>query len=273
MEIEVSAIIPTYNEETCIDECLQSICNQTHHSYEVIVVDDGSTDKTVERSRQHPTTLLLQKHQGPAVARNFGAQHSTGKILVFLDADMTFEPNFLEKLVQPILEKKTVGTFTKEEYVANVDNKWANCWTQNDHLPPGHRIFPEAPDECEVFRAILREEFFIAGGYDNLGYFDDHSISKKLGKKATAAAGAICYHNNPGTLKEVFSSAKWIGKGEFKKDVAAFRRHDLLASLRSGMRISRQNSDYHFLIFKVIYDLGMSTGMLRRLLSPQQHTK
>lgn len=273
MTMKLSVIIPVFNEEAYIDGCLGSICSQTYPPHEVIVIDDGSNDATVEYIHKYPVTLLLQSHQGPANARNYGANQSSGEILVFLDADMTFEQDFLEKLVQPILKGKAIGTFTKEEYVANTENRWANFWTLNDGLPQGHRLFSNTPDETPVFRAIIRQEFFQVGGYDNLGYGEDSSIANKLGKRATAAPGAVCYHNNPGSLKEVFQSAQWIGKGHQNAELMVFRKFFLLNSIRSGTRISRQTGDYYFLVFKLIYDLGISWGMLKRGVLRNNHAK
>ena len=95
-EPEVSVIIPAYNEEQYIGACLESLLNQTHPSYEAIVVDDGSTDRTVEVIRSfNGVRLLRQDHSGPGGAYNLGAQHARGDILVFVDAGMTFVPDFI----------------------------------------------------------------------------------------------------------------------------------------------------------------------------------
>jgi glycosyltransferase involved in cell wall biosynthesis len=109
----VSIVIPAYNEERYLPECLQSLKEQTHTPVEVIVVDDGSTDKTKEVVRKFGYTLLSQDHKGPGVARNYGARHATSAIVAFLDADMYYDKYYIEHLIRPILENKAIGTFNK----------------------------------------------------------------------------------------------------------------------------------------------------------------
>src|SRR5260221_8684035 len=102
--MKISVIIPTYNEEKVIGECLSSLQKQTEKNFEVVIVDDGSTDSTISelsnRSKNLRIKILEQKHQGPAMARNLGVKNAQGEILVFLDADMTFDSNFLRKLIE-----------------------------------------------------------------------------------------------------------------------------------------------------------------------------
>ena len=96
----VSVIIPAYNEENTIESCLNSLLNQTigKESYEVIVVDDGSTDSTSEIIKRYPVKLFRQGNSGPATARNLGAKNSSGEIILFTDADCVAEPNWIEEM-------------------------------------------------------------------------------------------------------------------------------------------------------------------------------
>lgn len=135
--MKISIIIPTYNEERVILNCLNSLQEQGYKDFEVIVVDDGSTDKTVDhikifKTERFKLTFLSQGHKGPGAARNLAAKNASGDILVFLDADMTFDTEFLEELVKPIVSGKTKGTFSKNEHVSNWDNVWARCWNINE---------------------------------------------------------------------------------------------------------------------------------------------
>src|SRR5574340_25507 len=197
--MRISVIIPVYNEAKVIGNCLASLEKQTLASdMEIIVVDDGSTDGSSKVAALH------QEHLGPGAARNLGAKQAKGDILVFVDADMEFEPDFLEKLISPILKKKTIGTFSKEEFLLNKDNPWARFWNQNLGKPPLRMLPSDYPETAPVFRALLKTKFAEAGGFDtNVGYTDDWSISRKLGVLASAAPGAKFYHRNPDTLKEV----------------------------------------------------------------------
>src|SRR3989344_8477717 len=128
--MKVSVIIPVYNEEKVIQYCLESLKNQTFRDMEIIVVDDGSTDRTQELVKG--VMLLIQDHKGPGEARNFGAKQAKGEILVFVDADMTFDKDFIKELIKPIITEKSKGTFSKDEKVSNWDNIWAKCWNINE---------------------------------------------------------------------------------------------------------------------------------------------
>jgi glycosyltransferase involved in cell wall biosynthesis len=101
----VSVIIPTYNRKGPLLEILSSLAKQTYPSncFEVIVVDDGSTDGTesvAAESFPFALRLVRQNNQGDAAARNFGARHSQAQLLVFLDDDIQIESGYLASLIQ-----------------------------------------------------------------------------------------------------------------------------------------------------------------------------
>jgi len=274
MGVEVSVIIAAYNEAHCIGECLDSLRRQTHPSFEAVVVDDGSTDGTADFANQFAVKVLRRPHSGPGLARNSAVPHTSGEILVFVDADMSFHPDFLVRLVEPIRRDGITGTFTKEEYVANWHNPWARCWTINCGLPDMKRHPPDYPDADQVFRAIRRKEFVSVGGYDDMGYSEDHSLARKLGRLAVHAPGAICYHSNPGSLKDVYLSARWFGRGDqIRRDFATILRHTLPFSLKKGLPRAIQRRNQHYPIFKVVYDFGVLVGMAQRALRPEAHVK
>ena len=217
----LSVIIPVYNEEKVIGRCLESLARQTCTPKEIIVVDDGSSDKTSEvlsrfKIQDSGFRILRGAHLGAGAARNLGVKHATGNILVFVDADMTFSKTFLEDLVKPILDGKSKGTFSKLEYVANWNNRFSRFWNYAKGIYEPRSIPADYPEKAPVFRAILKSEFDKAGGFDeNKGYNDDWSLSEKLGMKATEAKAGF-YHYNPENLPEVFMQARWTGKREYK---------------------------------------------------------
>jgi teichuronic acid biosynthesis glycosyltransferase TuaG len=90
----VSAIVPAYNAARFIEATIQSILAQTHSSIEIIVIDDGSTDKTpaILEKFKNDLTVITQKNLGVAAARNMGAKTATGDFLAFLDADDLWRP-------------------------------------------------------------------------------------------------------------------------------------------------------------------------------------
>ncbi|MCL5960302.1 MAG: sugar transferase, partial [Chloroflexi bacterium] len=110
-DILYSIIVPVRNGADCLSECLTALLAQTipSASYEVIVVDDGSTDGTLEMAASFPVQVVSQAHQGPAAARNRGAALAKGKILLFTDADCQPEPNWLATMVSPLASDGVVG--------------------------------------------------------------------------------------------------------------------------------------------------------------------
>ncbi len=109
-ECDASFIIPVYNASKYIAKCLDSILKQdTQFSYEIICVDDGSTDDSwsiLERYSVYPKVKIFRKSNGGiSSARNFGLKHATGKYVGFLDNDDYVECDFVEKLLIPAKEK------------------------------------------------------------------------------------------------------------------------------------------------------------------------
>ena len=101
---KVSVIIPVYNVEEYLHECLDSIVNQTYKNIEIICIDDSSTDKSLEILREYSNKdsriiILQQRNQGAAVARNYGMGVAQGKYLLFLDSDDIFAESLIEKAV------------------------------------------------------------------------------------------------------------------------------------------------------------------------------
>lgn len=266
--MKVSVIIPTFNEESVIIDCLKSLSKQSHQDIEVIVVDDGSTDKTLKRIRKLKSgiKILKQSHLGPGAARNLGAGKAEGEILVFVDADMIFDRSFIEKLVEPIIKEKTKGTFSKEEYVSNWDNVWARCWNINQGWEKKRRHFKNYPNKQKVFRAIKKSEFEKVGGFTPGGYTDDYSLYEKLVFMAQNAPGAVFYHQNPDNLGEVFKQAKWVGKRRYKLGFVGFVvgliRASFPVSIIVGSIKALINIQPEFLLFKIVYNFGVFLGIL-----------
>lgn len=266
--MKVSVIIPTYNEAKTILACINSLKEQPYHPLEIIVVDDGSTDKTVKLVKKTKgVKLLRQLHLGPAPARNKGSSRARGDILVFVDADMTFDKHFIKNLIKPILNKDANGTFTKDETVANWESTWARCWNwETTGSRTKLRLPKNYPDTSPVFRAITKKEFDRVGGFDAIGYTDDWTLSKKLGYKSQVAPQAIIYHKNPDSLGKVYSQAKWIGKRRYKLwEVGRFLalvRASLPVSLIIGSLKAIKYKTFKYIIFKIIYDFGISIGII-----------
>lgn len=97
-----SVIIPLYNKEQYITQTIQSILNQTYNDFEIIVVDDGSTDGSlieIENFNDERMQIISQKNAGVSAARNRGIEESSYDLIAFLDADDEWLPNHLEKII------------------------------------------------------------------------------------------------------------------------------------------------------------------------------
>ena len=108
MEISFSIIIPLYNKAPYIERAINSVLNQSLQNFEIIVVNDGSSDggeKIVTKLEDERLKLVSQKNAGVSAARNTGAKEAQYEYLAFLDGDDTWEPNFLSEIV------KLIGNF------------------------------------------------------------------------------------------------------------------------------------------------------------------
>lgn len=279
----LSVIIPVYNEGENLTTCLNSLIRQSIRNFEIIVVDDGSDPKLKAQSSKLKMPqgitykLLIQEHKGAGAARNLGATHAKGEILVFLDADMEFNRDFLKKLTLPITAGKTIGTFSKEEYLLNKRNELAVCWNINRYLinhwklDDGQlhkRMIPYYyPDTQSVFRAILKVKFTEVDGFDNTGYTDDWSLSKKLNIQAVNAPGAVYYHRNPESIPEIWKQARWIGGNRFLtgspvRKLFNLVRYSFPVSVIMGVYVFLRTRISGFLVFKIVYDFGISASVL-----------
>jgi glycosyltransferase involved in cell wall biosynthesis len=107
----ISIIIPTYQSAQFLPQSIESILNQTFKDFEVIVVDDGSTDSTSEVLNNYipQIRVISQKNQGPSIARNTGIRASSGVFLAFLDADDFWISDKLEKQIRLLEENYELG--------------------------------------------------------------------------------------------------------------------------------------------------------------------
>ena len=111
---QISIIMPAYNAEKFIGDSLQSTITQTYQNFEVIVVDDGSSDKTCNIvkhyiSKDKRIKLLNQKHSGTADARNLGINNAKGSLIAFLDADDLWHPDKLSQQITFMRNYSSVG--------------------------------------------------------------------------------------------------------------------------------------------------------------------
>lgn len=270
----LSVVIPTYNEEKDIGNCLNSLFKQSYKNFEIIVVDDGSTDNTKNIVKKSKKVKLIEgEHKGPGFSRNLGAKRAKGKILIFVDADMIFDKDYLKHLVGPIIKGECIGTEDGKQIASNKDNIWSKCW--------GTYFKDYSNIEGYIFRAILKKDFEKMGGFDpKYGYADDLTFYYKFGAKSKWVKDAICYHKNPETLGEVYKQSRWIGasiKNQFFEIPILKHLSPILLVLISPLSIpilsirkSYENKNFRIffpwmLIFMVVRYFGTIEGLFRRI--------
>ena len=108
----VSIIIPCYNASEYIAKTLSSVAKQTHLEYEVIIVDDGSTDNSKEiilKSDSLKTKYFFKENEGVSKARNYGLTKTNGEFILFLDADDLLNPNFLKDRISSLTNSDAIA--------------------------------------------------------------------------------------------------------------------------------------------------------------------
>jgi glycosyltransferase involved in cell wall biosynthesis len=272
--VRVSAIVPAYNEEAAICDCLDSLLAQTLDELEILVIDDGSTDATAAKAESRGVRVLSIRHGGPGAAKNIGVATASGEVVAFIDADHVLERDCLELLCRPILSGASAGTYTREIAVANPENPWADCWTLNRRAARGDHFPAGMPDRWQNFRAIRRDVFLAAGGFDDVGYGEDMTLAPKLGLLADAVPGARMRHRHPDSLIEIWENARWVGRGTRIRELSnVVRRYSLPRSLRRGIRGSRVLGRPRYLLFAVVYDFGVLSSYLETRLGRSRHSK
>ena len=121
---EVSIIIPAYNVENYIDDCLESVLNQTYKDYEIIIVNDGSTDSTLDILRKYEKKyefikVIDNSNHGQGYERNLALKEANGEYIFFLDSDDFIEPVTLEVAVNKIKEDKSDFVVFDWKYYSN----------------------------------------------------------------------------------------------------------------------------------------------------------
>ena len=107
---DISVIIPVYNSSKYLNKCLDSLVDQKYNNYEVILINDGSTDNSLEICLQYANNynnfqVFSKENGGVSSARNYGLNKANGKWIVFVDSDDFVKPNYLSELIKAKIAK------------------------------------------------------------------------------------------------------------------------------------------------------------------------
>jgi len=204
--MNVCVIIPTLNEEEFIGDLVDSINQQSHKQTEIVVVDDGSTDKTVSIAKQKGAKILINNpgRRGPAFGWNRASRGTKADIVCILGADFFLEDkDFIKKSVAAF-EGNTVAVYNGYH---TLQDTWIEKAITHEY---GVSMEP---------RFVLRSAFLEIGGFPEIGYGEDRVFIMRLeryctqkNKKITIVKEAFFSGHGIHTLKEMTKQAKWYGK-------------------------------------------------------------
>jgi glycosyltransferase involved in cell wall biosynthesis len=202
-----SVVIPTYNRQPILAKCLLALETQQFgnivRDYEVIVVDDGSTDGTLEWLAANTDKLtrvrsLCQSHQGPAAARNLGVAEAKGDTIIFIDSDLVVTEHFLQAhadaLLQGYKQKDRVFTYGSVIDTCNFDNPTSEPYKITDFSAAYFATGNVAIARHWLLEAGLFDTRFQLYGWEDL---ELGVRLKKLGLKLIKCPAAVGYHWHP----------------------------------------------------------------------------
>ena len=221
----ISIVVPAHQAEDTIDRCLDALKQQTipRKSYEIIVVDDGSSDRTRARVEAHGGVCLLnQSRAGPAVARNLGLEQAGGEIVLFTDSDCQPAPDWVERMVDPFRDARVAGV--KGIYL-NCQQEIVARFVQMEYEDRYDRMArQEFIDFVDTYAAGYRRDVLLAhGGFDPtfpIVSVEDQELSFRLaeqGYKMVFVPHARVYHlSHPPDLQTYFRRKFRIGYWKVK---------------------------------------------------------
>ena len=229
----VSVIIVYWNHADLLPRCLESLSLQTFQDFEIILVDNGSSDQATDGLKQTYSQLDLRRERltsnlGFATANNLGAQLARGKWLALLNTDAFPEPDWLEKLLQAAAAHQEFRFFASRQLQANTPELldgagdayhisglgWRRCY----NLPSERYALQlqEVFSPCGAAALYLRDDFLQAGGFDEdyFSYFEDIDLGFRLrlaGKKCLYVPQAVVRHIGSASTKKKSSFSVYYG--------------------------------------------------------------
>jgi len=211
---KVSVVVPTYNSERILSECLKSVQNQSYPYHEIMVVDNFSHDNTVNVAKSFGA-IIIQRKCNPAAARNVAVASSTGQYILSLDSDQVLSAGVIEECV----EKSAVAgagmvripeVFVGKGFWSRCSAVWKNSFEKVEHAYWHRRnILRGEP------RFFIKEQIIQAGMFDErLLWGEDYDLyerMKKMGIKEATCEPEI-YHFEPTSIGKILSKLFLYGK-------------------------------------------------------------
>lgn len=179
----ITVVVPGLNEEKNIEECLKSLRNQSLKNVEIIYVDGGSSDSTVEIAKKFADKVFVEKKgKGPASARNYGAKHASADFVAFIDADSRAKHDWLERIFWNLSHGYIgVGGYVKPRSYKLLHNFMSFLsWRAWPTFTAGFRFYQFNGSNC----AFRKKEFLEIGGFDEkMSFMEDVDLAMRMKKK------------------------------------------------------------------------------------------
>ncbi len=201
-QVDVSVVVPTFNEEDYLEGCLKSIAKQKAHlDFELIVSDGGSTDGTEEIARKYADEFIITKQRGIWIGRNSGAKKASGRLFVFVDADTRIPPNYLDVVHGVMQDKRISGLSCAFRF-----DEQSRSLKVIEELSNKYLLLKGSIGRGEILgfnNAVRRETFWRVGGFPDRP-LEDGALAKELWK-----VGGVAFLPEP----RVITSSRRMKKG------------------------------------------------------------
>jgi glycosyltransferase involved in cell wall biosynthesis len=203
----VSVVVPTYNSDKTIGQCLRSIATQTHSRVETLVIDDYSRDRTAQISREFNAKVLLLEGER-SEAKNYGARIAKGDFLLFVDSDMVLESRVIEECVDICVQQGLDAVVVPEKFISHGS---LGDWRKTEKT-----LLSSSNGSMEIPRFYKRSAFLKIKGYDErLVCGEDFDLFRRfnpLGYATGRIGSSILHLEGSPSLYGILSKAYYYGK-------------------------------------------------------------
>ncbi|MDD5111503.1 MAG: glycosyltransferase [Candidatus Altiarchaeota archaeon] len=222
--LRISVVIPAHNEAASIEKCVKSVLEQDYPNREVIVVNDGSMDRTSDIAKSLQVRVIdFKEGHSAAFARNAGAKEATGGILYFLDGDAFLaDRTYLSKMADDFNEADAVGVRAVPDKPSTFIQACLGVVYSQVGYVMEKRIIANAPesDQARGFWAVRRDVFQRLGGFDEkIFYYEDRDLHNRFfaaGYKTLYDPRLVIHSIDPKNWGEFIRQSSWNGRGLYE---------------------------------------------------------
>lgn len=279
---KVTILIPNYNGKKWLEQLLPTIGKSTYPNYEVLVVNNGSTDDSAEfLKKNYPNVhvIKIKKNRGYAGANNFGIKYAKGKYVLFLNNDTKVTPNFLEPLVEKIENNKTIGAvqpqirhMVKKEVIDSIGSFFTFTgflYHYGYFQPHKERKYQKELSVYSVKGACFlmkKKDYIDIGGIDEsfVTYVEESDLCHRIllsGKKIIYVPQSVVYHFGGGDMSIMTKNEVVIFRS-FRNRFVSYIKNLSMKKLLLVLPI-------HFLLCEILIFMSIFRGKLKQAIASQ----